>query len=202
MVDIGGKPVLQHIAEWLAAHDVRDIIVNLHHLPSPVIDYFRDGKEFGVRMVYSVERALLGTAGALASALPWLAGTSVIVYGDMLCRFALTDMITQHARSKAHATLACHQTDNPSAAGIVAMKGDRITSIEEKPESPLADYAFAGVLVCEPFFRTLAIGRTDIARDVLPVAASELTLGGYYAGIDAMDIGTPERLEKARREWL
>ena len=65
MVPVAGKPVLQRNIEWLRSQGVVDLVVNLHHYPEVVTDYFGDGSAFGVRLSYSYEPELLGTAGAL-----------------------------------------------------------------------------------------------------------------------------------------
>ena len=65
MVPVAGKPVLQRNIEWLRSQGVVDLVVNLHHYPEVVTDYFGDGSAFGVHLHYSYEPELLGTAGAL-----------------------------------------------------------------------------------------------------------------------------------------
>src|SRR6058998_3426221 len=65
MVPIGGKPLLQHHLEMLAAQGVSEFIVNLHYLPEKITGYFGDGRQFGVKIVYSEETEILGTAGGV-----------------------------------------------------------------------------------------------------------------------------------------
>jgi len=209
MVDIGGKPVLRHIIEWLVDNDVRDVMVNLHYQPWPVIDYFRDGRKFGARMVYSVEEELLGSAGAVGHTLRWFGGRRfVAVYGDVLCRFGLTDMMREHAEHAVphygpRITMAVHESSRPSECGVVVMDGRRIASIEEKPAVAKTNYVNAGAVLLDPEgIPPLAVGH-DIAKDLIPSAIAIGTpVFAYDVGSDAMDMGTPERLAKARREWV
>src|ERR1044072_9517480 len=65
MIEIGGKPVLEHNIVWLRKYGVTDILINLHYLAEAVMNYFGDGSRFGVRLKYSYEEELLGTAGAV-----------------------------------------------------------------------------------------------------------------------------------------
>ena len=65
MIPVLGKPVLEHHIEKLARSGIREIYVNLHHLPEIITSYFKDGKEWNVNIHYSFEPELLGTAGAI-----------------------------------------------------------------------------------------------------------------------------------------
>ena len=63
MFPILNQPLLEHTLHFLSSQGIQDIIVNVHHLPEEIIDYFGDGSNFGVRLVFSIEEEILGTAG-------------------------------------------------------------------------------------------------------------------------------------------
>ena len=65
MIEINGKPVLEHNLEMCRKAGVNDIYINLHHLPDKIRNYFDDGSNYGVNIKYNFEPDLLGTAGAL-----------------------------------------------------------------------------------------------------------------------------------------
>ena len=65
MVPIGGQPLLQHHFEWFCRQGVTEFILNLHYLPEKITDFFGDGSRFGVKITYSPEPELLGTAGGV-----------------------------------------------------------------------------------------------------------------------------------------
>src|SRR5271165_5917504 len=65
MIRIGSAPILEHNIRLLRNHQIRDIAINLHHRPEVIRDYFDDGAKLGVKLRYSYEPTLLGTAGAL-----------------------------------------------------------------------------------------------------------------------------------------
>ena len=69
LVPLGGKTLLQWQIEKLKGADIRDITVNVHHLPDQIIDYLRDNDNFGCHIHISDERnALLDTGGGLRNA--------------------------------------------------------------------------------------------------------------------------------------
>ena len=65
MIEFKGKPLLEHNIELCKKFGIEDIYINLHHLPGMIKDYFGNGEKFGVKIQYSFEEELLGTAGAV-----------------------------------------------------------------------------------------------------------------------------------------
>ena len=62
MVRVLGKPILQWVIEWLKNNEVRNIVIGVAYQKESVIDYFKDGSKFGVRIKYSVH-AIDGETG-------------------------------------------------------------------------------------------------------------------------------------------
>ena len=50
MVPFAGKPLLEYVVRLLARHGFDDLIINLHHLPQVIADYFGDGRAWGCRL--------------------------------------------------------------------------------------------------------------------------------------------------------
>src|SRR3954471_9976250 len=88
MLPVCGRPLLEHTVGLLRTHGVRDVAMNVHYFPEVITEHFGDGTRDGVRIVYSREDTLLGTAGAARRLAPFLGGDGdepfVVVYGDVL----------------------------------------------------------------------------------------------------------------------
>jgi NDP-sugar pyrophosphorylase family protein len=82
MLPIAGKPILEYTLDLQRFHGITDVAINLHYLPSVVIDWLGDGSRFGMRVTYSVENPILGTAGALTRLRGFFDDTFVLIYGD------------------------------------------------------------------------------------------------------------------------
>ncbi|MGB2465790.1 MAG: nucleotidyltransferase family protein, partial [Porticoccaceae bacterium] len=72
LLPVGGKPLMQHHIERLAAAGIRDLVINTSWLAEQIEDYFADGAEFGVSIDWSRESQPLETGGGIAHALPLL----------------------------------------------------------------------------------------------------------------------------------
>jgi len=65
MVPVLGTPVMEHILRLLARHGLDDVVANLHYFPDQIEGRFGDGARWGVKLSYSHEEELLGTAGGV-----------------------------------------------------------------------------------------------------------------------------------------
>ena len=91
MVPILGRPVMEHIMRLLARHGFDDVIANLHYFPDLIRDTFGDGSRHGIRLVYSYEPELLGTAGGVRNVRDHFGDeTFLIISGDALTDIDLT----------------------------------------------------------------------------------------------------------------
>jgi NDP-sugar pyrophosphorylase family protein len=63
-VPVAGEPLVRRILRQLRAADVRDAVLNLHHLPHTITRVVGDGSDLGIRVRYSWEVPVLGSAGS------------------------------------------------------------------------------------------------------------------------------------------
>lgn len=214
MLSVAGRPAIEYTVAWLRHHGVRDIAVNLHHKPKVVMDYFGNGSRCGVRMRYSVETEILGTAGGVRKLADFFDEPFVVVYGDVLTDMDLGALIAFHRERaalarKPHMTLALYHAPNPAACGVIALDGaGRVTRFVEKPppDDIFSDLANAGVQVMEPGLVDLIPPDTfyDFGHDLIPRLLAE---GGPVFGMPLpanaylIDFGTPEKYALAQAEW-
>lgn len=205
MVPVAGKPVLQHNIEWLRSQGVTDLVVNLHRYPEMVTDYFGDGRQFGVRLNYSPEAEMLGTAGALWGARRFLNSERFwVIYADNLINCSLKRMESLHLAKRATLTMALFWREDVSASGVAQLDSDgRIRAFKEKPAAHevVSHWVNAGLYLCEAkVFQFIPTGRaSDFGNDILPVMLSAgQPLYGYTLGFGEILywIDTPEDLTR------
>jgi mannose-1-phosphate guanylyltransferase len=206
MLPLGGRPVLEHTLAWLHAYGVREVAINLHHLPQVIRDHFGDGERFGVRITYSLEEELLGTAGAVRRLEDFFRETFLVVYGDVLTDLNLSALLRFHQSHGGMGTLALYRVRNPTECGLVQLDWDgRIRRFLEKPrpEEVFTDLANAGVYILEPqvIAHIPPVGPSDFGRDVFPQLLERgLALYGYIIPTTTrlIDIGSPEHYRLAQ----
>ena len=208
MLPFGGKPLLDYIVTWLKSYNIRELIINIHHMPEQIMNYFGDGQKFGLTIVYSEEKNLLGTAGALDPMRDRLQERFLLIYGDLLTNVDLRAFTEWHAERDGSLSMTVYPVSDPTTAGIVEMDTDgRLTRFREKPRPNeiFSTLANAGVFVLEPNVLNFVPNDTyfDIGYDLIPA----LLMNGvrvYCYVIDdyLLDIGIPKRYEQAQLDFV
>jgi NDP-sugar pyrophosphorylase family protein len=199
MVPIANRPVLHHLLNLLARHDIREVGVNIHVFPELIKSYFGDGSALGMSIRWSEESTLLGTAGGTKLLEDfWGRETILITSGDGLHDVDVTALLGHHLRTGGLATLAVKPVDDPSSYGVVILDRDtRIRGFQEKPsrDEAKSDLANCGVYVIQPELLDRVPPDTffDFGTDMWPalVAAGEpvyaYTTMAYWNDVGGLD---------------
>jgi mannose-1-phosphate guanylyltransferase/phosphomannomutase len=182
-------------------------VINAHHLAERIERFVR-GYRGPIEIRFVREETPLGTAGGVRNALPYLASLPFLVlYGDVLIDESLDGMNRIHARTGAEATIAVYATTRTEGKGILEMEDGLVRSFVEKPVGGHAEreeaLVNAGIYLMHPSFveQTTPAGSTaDFGHDVFPAAITAgRRVAGYVLARPAIDVGTHEGLERARR---
>jgi len=189
--------MIVRIVNWLAAAGVADLVLNLHHLPATITRIVGDGSAEGVRIRYSWEPVILGSAGGQRHAAPLVDGrTMFIVNGDTLSDVDLAALDTAHGRSGALVTLALVPNREPDRYGGVVLRGDgTVTGFVPRGDSARGSYHFVGVQLAErDVFAGVADGATAASiggiYDAL-IATAPGAVRGFVTDASFWDVGTP-----------
>lgn len=204
MLPIGGQPLLEHLLALLVEAGVGEVAINLHHRPEAIRSYLGNGSQFGLRVVYSQEEILLGTAGALGRLRSFLDRTFFVLYGDVLSNLDLRRLAEFHRQRGGALTMALYRESDPGRCGVAELDvGGRINRFVEKPaEPPRWAWAAAGGLVMEPWcLRFLPEGFSDLGGDLFPrLVKLGVPMYGFRCGGYFLDIGSPERYRRAQED--
>lgn len=204
MLPIGGRPLLEHLLALLVEAGVREVAINLHHRPEAVRAYLGDGSRLGLRVLYSQEEALLGTAGALRRLERFLDRTFFVLYGDVLSSLDLRRLAEFHRQRGGALTMALYREKHLSRCGVAEVEpGGRVRRFVEKPKDALnSPWAAAGTLVMEPWvLRFIPEGFSDLGGDLFPrLVELGVPVFGYRCCGYFLDIGSPERYRKAQAD--
>ncbi len=206
MLEVGGRPLIAYLVDLLRAHGVVDIAVNLHHKPDVITAYLGDGSRFGVRVTYSREDILLGSAGAAKRLEHFFDESFFVLYGDVLTDIDLSALAAFHRDQGACLTMALYQAEDPTRCGIVEIDGDcRVHRFLEKPcpQDVFSPWANAGVYMVEPdILRLIPAGSfCDFGADLIPTLLRDgLPVRGYVSLGYFLDIGSLGRYRQAERD--
>jgi mannose-1-phosphate guanylyltransferase len=154
-----------------------------------------DGRDLGIRVRYSWEQPLLGSAGGPRHALALLpADRFWIVNGDTLTDVDLDALAAQHDRTGALVTMALVPNPRPESYGGVLVRDGWVTGFTE-PGAGGPTYHFIGVQLAEAqVFAELRDGEpaesvSGVYRTL--IAARGRAIGAFVSQATFRDIGTP-----------
>jgi NDP-sugar pyrophosphorylase family protein len=151
MLPIGAKPLLEILVEYLKQYGFNEAILAIHYLGDNIAHYFDDGKRFGIKITYSKEQSLLGTAGAIKKVANGIDDTFVVVLGDGLADIDYLDLVEYHKKTNAVGTMVVFERKLRIPYGVLHLDTDRdnvILTLDEKPE--LAFKVNTGIVALEP----------------------------------------------------
>ena len=208
MVPVAGKPCMEHIIELLRQHGMDEIVVTVAYLPQVIRGYFGDGESLGVNLHYSVEETPLGTAGSVKNAEELLDDTFLVISGDALCDFDLTELVGRHRERGAIATIALRSVENPLEFGVVIIDADgRIERFLEKPSwgQVFSDTINTGVYVLEPeVLQSIPEGEPyDFSKQLFPMLLEKgKPMYGHVTEGYWQDIGNLDQFRQANFDAL
>jgi len=213
LIKIAGKPILEHCLSAVKKAGIDEVIIVVYYMSNAIRDYFRDGKNFGVKISYAEQEAILGTGNAVSVVEPHVDDDFLLVNGDVLFTAkTLKSVIELHQSDKPSATMVVVPVERPEAYGIVELEnGKYVKRIVEKPgkEEAPSNLVNAGIYVFskEIFAKIKQTCPTPRGEYEIPDALTLLidekrpVLAFKTASRDWMDIGKPWDLLEANR-WI
>ncbi len=207
MLNVAGVPFIEHQIVRARESGVSEIILATSFLAELFQPHFGDGSEFGISIKYSIEKAALGTGGAIRHASKLLTGSGpvVIFNGDVLSGHNLSGQIEFHISHEAEVTLYLTSVPDARAYGAVELSGDRVIAFNEKMANPPTNIINAG---CYIFEREIILGIPDgkvvsVERETFPQLLADFRrVFGFVDSSYWLDIGTPAALVKASQDLV
>lgn len=202
LVPICGKPLIEYWFDLFDLYGIDEVLINTSHLAEKVEDYINNNlRGFKIKLVH--EETLLGSGGTIKKNRDFVQGEEsfFIFYADNLTNINLGEMLKFHKEKNRDFTLAIFKVPNPRECGIVELdEGLSMISFTEKPENPVSNLAFAGIMLSSPGLMDLFPDRDvfDLGHDVLTRVAGNAA--GYIMDDYLLDIGTPEKLSQAEKD--
>jgi len=178
-VPVAGEPLVRRLLRYGAGWGIRDFVLNLHYLPETITTHVGDGSDLGVRVRYSFESPVLGSAGGPRKALALLPDDSFfIINGDTLTNVDLHALARNHRETGALVTIAVIPNQHSDRyGGLIVDSSGRFHSVVP-PGSHARSYHVVGVQIAHP---------SAFAR--LPVNEPAESIGAVYKELVKEDLG-------------
>ena len=183
MLQVRGKPVLQHIIEGLRDAGLRDLLVVVGWRADVVRDFFGDGSQFGVRIQYTTQVVQDGTGKVVELAREFVERDPfVLSYGDILVAPENYPRLST-ALENAEAVVSVKRNEDVSKGGAVFVNEKfELTDLREKPKpgEPTSPWYNAGIYAFRPviFEYVAKLKPSPRGEYELTDAIRDLALGG------------------------
>ena len=148
LLPIYDKPMIYYPLNLLVEAGIKDIlIVTGGNHAGEFMKLLGDGREFGLNHInYAYQDGEGGIAQALGLAQHFAKGQKiVVVLGDNIFEHSIKDHINRFHKQRSGARVLLKKVSDPERFGVATMKGNKISSIEEKPKNPKSDLAVTGI---------------------------------------------------------
>lgn len=175
MVEIDDKPLLEYNINLANKYGVREIIINVHYKPNRITGYFKSGKKFGVKIYYSREKSLLGSAGGVKKVEKRLSEPFFLLYGDNFTNCNLKKLLAKHKKNKTICTIAVFDKNQSKNSGIaggrVLLKKDGNVERFVEGGAAISNLVNAGIYVVDPkIFNYIPKRKVyDFGKDLFPL---------------------------------
>ncbi len=206
LVEIHGKPLLDHALDRLADASVEEAVVNLHYLGEQILTHLKG--RLAPKIIFSEEAELLETGGGIKKALPLLGDDPfIVVNSDVLWLDGATPMLRRLAGlwddSAMDALLLLH----PTSAAVGYHGGgdyrmDPLGRLSYRQERFVPPFVYAGVQIAHP---RLFAGAPEGAFSLKPLLDRAEEAGRLY-GLrhDGLwcHVGSPEEMREVEEMLL
>lgn len=207
MVQVAGKPLLDHVLDKLAEAGVEKAIVNVHYLPDQIIRHVASRQR--PRVVISDERnEILGTGGGVVKALPQL-GTAPFFHmnADTMWIDGVRANLMRLAETFDPASMDMLMLMAPTTSSIgYDGRGDYTMSadgtLHKRKEKQITPFVYAGAAIVSPhLFASAPEGEFGLPK-LFDAAEEAGRLFGLRLEGTWMHVGTPDAIGEAERAVL
>jgi len=200
LLEIAGKPLIEHHITRLAAAGFRDIVINTAYLGDQIRDYLQDGHAWQVNIQYTEETQRLETGGGILNALPLLTGEAIlgdapflVVNSDVWTDFPYQS-IPKKITGKAHLVMVPNPSHHTEGDFVLKdAQGDKPSNV---CQGAGPRHTFSGISVLTPsLFGGSSAGAFPLAPLLRAAMDDGQVSGELYCGY-WVDVGTPQRLQQ------
>ena len=183
LIKVKGQPLIKYHLSKLLAADYSQIVINTHYLSDEIINYVENEFNNDPRIIFSIEKEILGTGGGIKKALHHFGNDDFLVLNSDI----YSDLDYKYFKSFTSPTLFAVETKNQ---GDFNIKNSKVCLETTK------NYTWMGFSVVNAeVFNHVAHLKFHYWDDCLKRHASSNNLYAEIPKINWYDVGTTQTLE-------
>jgi len=146
LIPVANTPILFHVLRGIREAGITETGIVVGQTAEDVRAAVGDGSAFGMRVTYIEQDAPRGLAHAVLTARDFVKGEPFVMYlGDNLLLEGIAHFVEGFERHRPDAQIFLARVPEPERFGVVALEGDRVVRLVEKPKEHISDLALVGV---------------------------------------------------------
>jgi dTDP-glucose pyrophosphorylase len=199
MLKINKKPILENQINFFKSKGFYNFIISVNYLSNKIINYFGDGKKFGVNIEYSKEKFFLGTAGPLSLLKnKRILNNIIIINGDIYADIDFGKILNYHDKNNNDLTLSATRQQYKFPFGVINQNTKTLDFINEKPE--LNFLVNSGIYIIKPkILKLLKFNKyLDMNNFINFLKKNKKKIGIYLIYERIFDIGNKSQYNKVK----
>jgi NDP-sugar pyrophosphorylase family protein len=204
MIQVAGKPFLQHQLELLRATGIDRTLLLVAYLGEKIEEYFGDGEKLKLNIDYSYEPTPLGTGGALKNAEQELQNSFVLLNGDTYLEIDYPELLLKFATLQCSALIVAYKKP---LGGLSALPADhvpnnllvdkegRVEAYRKRDPEGLTHIDAGAIVLDKKVLQTLSVGqRCSLEEEIYPKLIADGELFAWVTQEPFYDMGSPAGL--------
>lgn len=196
LVQVAGKPFIDHQLNLLKRSGAHEIILCLSHFHDQIEQHVGDGSKYGLHIQYSLDgESPLGTGGALRKAVHLVRNECAVLYGDSYLDIDYASVYKAFKKSNKQALMTVLKNNDQWDRSNVLFDRERIIAYDKTGGTPDMRHIDFGLVMLQvaalmriPSETSYDFG--ELFKDL--IAADQMA--GYEVFNRFYEIGTPEGL--------
>lgn len=192
LLPIAGRPMIAYHLEALAQLGCTQVVINVSYKADKIVQALKDGRDFGLEILYSPEDEPLEVGGGIVKALPLLGEEPfILINGDIVTDYPLGGLLALPEGILGHMVLVPNPPAHPG--GDYGLEEGYIVQTSEYC------YTYSGIALLSPaLFSQAPAGRHYFSDLLAPAIAHRQLTGEHYKGFwgDAGTLATYTRINQ------
>jgi NDP-sugar pyrophosphorylase family protein len=199
LVEVAGRPFIDHQLALLRRNGIRQVVLCLGHLGEQVEQHVGDGSAHGLRVGYSHDGPrLLGTGGALRRAAALLGEVFWVMYGDSYMDIDYASVVADFERRDARGLMTVYANGNRWDTSNVVFRDGRLIRYDKRRPTPDMTHIDYGVaLLRRPALLRIEPDQPADLADLYHDLVQEGHMVGHEVRQRFYEIGSPTGLAEA-----
>jgi len=200
MVEFHGLPFLAYLLDMLKGQGIEKVVLLLGYLPDVVVDYFGDGRDFGIEIEYSITAVENDTGARVRAAKDLLDPHFLLMYCDNYWPLQLKKMWQLYIEKSVPALVTVYANDDGYTRDNLRVTDGMLEFYDKTREAEgLKGVDIGFMILNRDVIDLLPEGNVSFEASLYPKLVAERKLAAFVTGHRYYSVGDHRRLPMTKK---